>query len=341
LINSQNGLCTSFAPGLQIEPGGIGFITQSGAFGGSFLMQLADQPQVLGFSKFAHVGNMSDVSNVELLAYLGQDPQTRVIGIYMEGVTDGRKLLDTARQVTRHKPVFVLKVGSTTAGSQAAQSHTGTLAGSDRVYDAAFKQSGMVRVATMEALVDACKAASLLPLPTGNRVCILTEAGGPGIIAMDEIGSQAQLALAALQAGTIAQLKRILPDMAVVSKTDGYIDMTAAAMEAEHAGALKLILQDPGVDQVLGITVPPTFLPAIDVAESIVEVVREYHHFVSTQQRCKPVAFCLMRGEAMQSARKLLEENSIPTFDTPDRAARALIHLNQARRALKTHEIQL
>ncbi|MCJ7622104.1 MAG: CoA-binding protein [Anaerolineaceae bacterium] len=321
LINAHNRLCTGFAPGLKIRKGGIGFITQSGAFGASFLMLAGDQPQVLGFSKFAHVGNMADVSNIELLEYLGEDPDTNVLGMYIEGVRDGRGFLNAARQITRRKPIFVLKVGITDAGSSATFSHTGTLAGSDRVYEAAFKQAGIVRVAGLDELLDACKGASMLPRPKGRRICVLTEAGGPGIIAMDELDRDPYLQQAQLDAHTKHQLEVLLPPMAMICKPDGYIDMTAAALEREHAEALRLILKDPAVDSVLLISVPPTFLPAMDLAGEIADVIKAYD---------KPVAVCLMRGEVMASARGYLESRQIPTFDTPEAAVRALADFTKA-----------
>ncbi len=321
LINSDNGLCTSFAPGVHLESGNIGFITQSGAFGGSVLMLAGDQPKPLGFNKWAHVGNMADVSNLEILEYFGSDEKIKTIGMYLEGVSDGRALLKIAREISSQKPIFLLKVGRTDLGSKATLSHTGTLAGSDQVYEAAFTQSGIVRVNNMEELVDALKASSMLPKPNGRNICVLTEAGGPGIIAMDEIAKDNYLKLAQISKTTRTSLKDILPSMAMVCKPNGYIDMTAAAMEKEHEKSLQLVLEDPNVDSVILITLPPTFLPAINVAQCIEPIIKSQN---------KPVVVCLMKGEAMNAARKFLEENGIPTFDTPDRAARAMINITKA-----------
>ncbi len=321
LICADNKLCTGFIPGLKIKKGSLGFITQSGALGGSFLMLAGDQAEPFGFSKFGHVGNMSDVTNLELLEYYGKDPETEAIAMYLEGVQDGRALMRLAREITARKPIFVLKVGRTEIGSRATLSHTGALAGSDQVYSAALRQAGIVRVETLEELLDASRAATMLPRPRGPRICVLTEAGGPGIIAMDEIGRDATLQLASISQGTRLKLERCLPPMAMICKPDGYVDMTAAAMEKEHAEGLRLILEDPGVDSALLISLPPTFLPAIDVARAVAEVIR---------QQQKPVAVCFMRGEAMLEARRYLEQRNIPTFDTPDRAARAMIDLTRA-----------
>jgi len=321
VINPRTKLCTGFAPGLTLTPGRIGFITQSGAFGGAFLMACGSQPAPMGFSKFGHVGNMSDVDVLELLLYYAADEETKAISMYMEGVRDGRRFLRIASEVTRRKPVFALKVGRNELGSHAALSHTGALAGSDRIYDAALRQVGVERIATFDDLVDVSKAAATLPQPAGNRVCVLTQAGGPGIIAMDEIGQEGSLVLALLQESTRAALEDLLPPMAMVCKPNGYIDMTAAALEDAHARALQIVLDDPGVDSVVFVTLPPTFLPAMDVARAVAPV---------ASSASKPVVSCFMHGHAMTEARAHLEQHGVPTFDTPDRAARALIHLTHA-----------
>ena len=321
VINPRTKLCTGFAPGLTLTPGKIGFITQSGALGGAFLMSCGSQPHPLGFSKFGHVGNMSDVDVLELLLYCSDDKETQAISMYLEGIRDGRRFLRIAREVTQKKPVFALKVGRTTLGSRAARSHTGALAGSDRIYDAALRQAGIERISRFDDLVDVSKAAASLRAPKGSRVCVLTQAGGPGIIAMDEIGQEGSLILAPLKNSTRSALERVLPPMAMICKPNGYIDMTAAALAEAHAQALGIVLEDPTVDSVVFVTLPPTFLPAIDVARAVAPI---------AGAAGKPVVTCLMHGHAMNEARCYLEQRGIPTFDTPDRAARALIHFTHA-----------
>jgi len=323
VINPRTKLCTGFAPGLTLIPGKIGFITQSGALGGAFLMACGSQPSPMGFSKFAHVGNMSDVDVLDLLLYYSDDEDTQAISMYMEGIRDGRTFLRIAREVTRMKPVFMLKVGRTELGSHAALSHTGAMAGSDRIYAAAFRQAGIERIFSFDDLVDVSKAAAYLPVPKGNRVCVLTQAGGPGIIAMDEIAREGSLVLAPLVPSTRSALEDLLPPMAMICKPNGYIDMTASALAEIHAQALQTVLDDPNVDSVVFITLPPTFLPAIDVARAVAPVV------VGAD---KPVVTCFMHGYAMNEARSHLEGLGIPTFDTPDRAALALIHWTHATR---------
>jgi acetate---CoA ligase (ADP-forming) len=315
IINPLRKLCTGFAPGVRLISGNIGYITQSGAFGGAFLMLAADQPRPLGFAKFGHVGNMCDVSNLELLEFYGNDPGIRVIVVYLEGVRDGREFINIASRISPKKPILVLKAGRTEGGSQAILSHTGTLAGSDSIYDGAFKQCGVIRLNTMAELLDSAKAISFLPKPRGENFCILTEAGGPGIICMDEIVSAGVLKPANLSQRTKHKLKNLLPSMAMICQPAGYVDMTAAALIKEHAESLRLILADRDVNSVIVISIPPTYLPAMDVAKALVPVIKKYE---------KPVLVCFMRGKPMAEARAHLEENGIPTFDSPEGAAKAL-----------------
>jgi acetyltransferase len=279
------------------------------------------QPKPLGFARFGHVGNMCDVSNVELIEEYGNDPKIEVILVYLEGVKDGREFMRVASQVTQNKPVLVLKVGRTEIGSKATISHTGTLAGTDAVYSGAFKQCGVVRVNTMQDLIAGGKAISMLPKPRGKRICILTEAGGLGVVSMDEVEAGGVLELAPMSQDTCEKLTALLPPAAMVCKPNGYVDTTAAAMAKEFGDAMRLALFDPNVDMVLLNSIPPTFLPPMDVAQAIVPVVKEFN---------KPVVACFTVTQAVAETRCYLEENEIPTFDAPDDAVRALAMLTQA-----------
>ncbi len=321
IMNPDLRLVTGFHPGISLVPGNLGYVTQSGAFGGSLVTLALSQPRPLGFARFGHVGNMCDVSNVELIAEYGNDPKVGVILVYLEGVKDGREFMRVASQVTRKKPVLVLKVGRTEIGSRATLSHTGTLAGADAVYSGAFKQCGVVRAHTMHDLIAGAKAISMLPKPRGNRVCILTEAGGMGVVSMDEVEAGGVLELAPMSRETCEKLTALLPPMAMVCRPKGYVDTSAAAMAREFGDAMRLILSDPNVDMVVLNSIPPTFLPAMDVAQAIVPVVKEFD---------KPVAACFTVNETVVETRRYLEENGIPTFDAPDDAVRALALLTQA-----------
>lgn len=321
VANPDNKLNTGFAPGMKLIPGNVGYITQSGAFGGALMMFAGEQPNPLGFAKFGHVGNMCDISNLEILEYYGEDPKVEVVAMYMEGVRDGREFMDIAARVGKKKPVLVMKVGRSELGAKAALSHTGSLAGSDKVYESAFKQCGVIRLNTIEELTDGVKAVSVYPKVKGNRVCILTEAGGPGIVCTDTICDLPGVELAPVTEETRRKLTELLPPMAMICKPNGYIDMTAAVSPQQQADSLRLVLSDPNVDMVVLIGLPPIFRNALELAKTVVPVVKEFN---------KPVAVCFMRGEPMAAARTYFEENGVLTFDTPERAASALQTLGRA-----------
>jgi acetyltransferase len=293
---------------------------------GSIMLLAEDQPKPLGFSKMAHVGNMCDIDTLDVLSYYGEDNETEVIVLYMEGFNKGRALIDKVKEITSGKPVIVLKVGRNDLGAKAAYSHTGTLAGKDEIYDAAFKKSGITRVNGLRELIDSAKAFSMQPLPEGNRISILTEAGGPGTMAMDELGKYSQIKLASISEKRHRQLRQILPPIAIICQPDGYIDMTAAAMEKHHREALEIVLEEDNVDGVILISVPPTFLPPMDLAREIIDTI--------TKSK-KPVLTCLLAGKWVYEARKLLEENSIPTFDTPEQAVKAMINMINRKKYLE------
>lgn len=321
LMNPSTKLVTGFHPGVRLIPGSLGYVTQSGALGGTLLTMALNQPRPMGFARFGHVGNMCDVTSTELIQEYGDDPLVAGIVVYLEGVRDGRELVRVAAQVTRKKPVLVLKVGRTEIGSRAALSHTGNLAGTDAVYSGAFRQSGVVRANTMQDLIAGAKAIAMLPRPPGNRVCILSEAGGLGVVAMDEVAACGVLELAPMSQDTCERLTAQLPPMAMVCKPNGYVDTSAAAMAEDFREALRLVLSDANVDMVVLNCIPPTFLPAMKVARAVVPVIRESN---------KPVAACFTVGESVAEARRYLEDNGVPTFDTPDAAVRALAMLTQA-----------
>lgn len=328
VMNTSNHLDTTFAAGIRQIPGGMSVISQSGALGASIMMFATNLPVPIGFAKWAHVGNQADVDVLEIMKYYCDDPETRVIAMYMEGLDNAREFCSVARSVARDKPVVVLKVGRSEAGQGAAASHTGSLAGSDMIYEAAFRQAGILRVNTVEELLDAAKAISMQPLPQGNRILVLTEAGGPGIIAMDELGLSGSTVPAKLAPETIEALRQVLPPMAIVDHTEGYVDMSAAADERQHAEALRLVLCDPGVDGVVHLSVPPTFLQPGLLGELSAQSISNVR---------KPVTVCYLAGEWVKPARETLEAGGVPTFDMPERAARAMVNL--VRRAQLVREV--
>lgn len=332
VINTSVHLDTTIEPTVEQVQGGISIFSQSGAMAGAILLMLEEQPVPLGFSKWAHVGNMCDVNTLDVLDYYGQDDSTEVICLYMEGFDEGRALMEKAAHITHEKAVLVLKVGRNELGAKAAFSHTGSLAGKDEVYDAAFRKCGITRVENLFEMIDTAKAMSMLELPKGNRVCILTEAGGPGSMAMDELGKHPHMQLAHISEEGVKKLKSILPAMALVCEPDGYIDMTAAAMGDAHADALKVVLDEPEVDAVILISVPPTFLPPEDVSTALIS--KEYG-----PNKEKPVLTCFLAGKWVRGAHKMLEENGWPTFQTPEQAVRAIAKMTQRAIYLKKVEV--
>lgn len=331
VMNTDNRLDTTFAAGIKKIKGSMSLISQSGSLGASIAAFSVNQAVPIGFAKWAHVGNQCDVNVLDMLKYYKDDEQTKSIAMYMEGIDNAREFMEVAKEITPKKPIIILKVGRSELGSGAAASHTGSLAGSDALYDAAFEQAGIIRVGTIDELLDTSKAISMQPLPKGNRIAVLTEAGGPGIISVDEIGLGDTAVLAKFSKKTLQRLREVLPPMAIIDHTDGYVDMSAAANEEEHAEALKIILEDEGVDGVIHLSVPPTFLIPKKMGEMSAEAIKQYN---------KPVTVCYLAGDWVQEGREALEKEGIPTFDMPDRAAKAMINMVKRRLMLDAMEEQ-
>ncbi len=329
IMNTENRIDTTFAAGIKKVPGSMSFISQSGSLGASIAAFSVNQAIPIGFAKWAHVGNQCDVNVLDVLKYYKDDEATRSIAMYVEGIDDAREFMEVAREITKEKPIIILKVGRSELGSGAAASHTGSLAGTDVLYDAAFEQAGIIRVETIEELLDTAKAISMQPLPKDNRIAVLTEAGGPGIISVDEIGLGDTAVLAKFSDKTIERLREALPPMAIVDHTDGYVDMSAAADEKHHAEALKIVLEDDGVDGVVHLSVPPTFLKPKEMGELSAEAIKKYN---------KPVTVCYLAGEWIREGREALEREGIPTFDMPDRATRAMVNMVKRRFMLNAME---
>ena len=248
MIDAYSGFNTNFD--ISAYPkGGVSILTQSGAFANSFLFW-AERLRLVGISKFASIGNMADVSMSDLLSYLKDDDSTRVIAIYMEGFPNPREFFEVAREVSAVKPIVAFKSGKSDIGSTAALSHTGSVAGSDALYDGAFKQAGIIRAEYAE-FYDTVRAFSKQPVPKGNRVSILTHMGGPGTICMDELSATHELQLAKLSPETETALKSICAPMANIGHPDGYVDLTAAHYENLHNQVLQILFQDENVDMVL------------------------------------------------------------------------------------------
>lgn len=308
VIDTITPLNASFAA-LMPNPGGIAFMSQSGALCTAILDW--SKTAGIGFSRFVSLGNKGDVDEVALLQAWGGDPQNRVILAYLEGINNGPAFVETARVVTKQTPVIAIKSGTTQAGTRAIASHTGSLAGSEKAYEAAFMQSGILRATTMEELFDYALAFAYQPLSTGNRIAIVTNAGGPGIIATDA-AERSGLALAQFNPETIATLQRDLPPTASVFNP---IDVIGDARSDRYRVALAAALADPNVDAVLVLFTPQAGSEPEVTAQVIADLSAGQH---------KPVITSYMGAASLGPALELLNANRIPNYAFPERAVAAL-----------------
>lgn len=320
VIDTHTPVNTTFVMGMP-QPGDIGFVSHSGAIC-AVVIDWARGAGV-GFSRIVSLGNQVDVDETELLAALAGDPHTRVITAYIEGVADGRAFVETMAAAARHKPALVIKAGQGESGARAVASHTGALAGSAEVFDAALRRGGVLRAATMEELFDWARALAWQPLPQGDRVAVLTNAGGPAILAVDALEA-AGLQLAPLTDETRAYLRQRLPPAASLANP---VDVLAGSGPATYAVALDALISDPTVDAVIVVQAPQDwFLPA-----SLAEVVGE----VAAVHR-KPVLASIMGLASVDQAAAILHRRRIPNFAFPERAASALAAMLARRRWLDT-----
>ncbi len=302
-------LNASFARRMPL-PGNIALISQSGAIGVAALEYA--QAEQIGLSKFVSVGNKADINENDLLAYLEDDPQTDVILLYLEDLTDPKGFIDLARKISRRKPLLAIKAGRTEEGAKAASSHTGALAGSDEAYDSLFAQCGVVRVESLEELFGYAMAFANQPLPQGNRVAIVTNAGGPGIMTTDACVRHG-LTLASFQEATHTRLAKALPRAANVSNP---VDVLGDAGEERYAVALDSVLGDEGVDGAIVASTPQIMTDIPAIASTIAGVAPKYG---------KPLLVSLMStGEAMERALATLTAARLPHYRFPTDAARAL-----------------
>jgi acetate---CoA ligase (ADP-forming) len=265
---------------------------------------------------------MADVQMAELLMFLKTDESTRVIGIYLEGLSDPREFFQAAREVAAVKPIVIFKSGSSEMGSTAALSHTGSVAGADAIYDGACRQARLMRAKSVAEFYETLRAFAKQPIPAGNRVCVLTHMGGPGTICIDQISTLSSLKMAEFSPGTHSSLKRILSPAANVGHPSGYIDLTAAHYENLHNQVLKLLFQDKNIDAVIQILAPSAFL---DQALLAAEIASAYE---SQGGAKKPLLNVVTFGDFADELRRRLEEAGLPTFDHPDMVARVAGNLS-------------
>ncbi len=306
----------SFASG-PVAPGRVALLSQSGAVGTSVLDWAAEKG--VGFSAFVSVGTMLDVDFADLMDYFADDAATRGIVLYMESVGDVRKFLSAARGVSRTKQVIVVKAGRHEAGARAAASHTGALAGSDAVFDAAFRRAGVLRVATIPELFDMSETLALQPPPRGPALAVVTNAGGPGVMAADAL-LLAGGKLAPLAPETLAALDAALPPC--WSHADP-VDVLGDATPERFRLAAEVCVQDPTADGLLVLLTPQAMTDPTATARAVAD---------ATRAAGKPVLACWMGGAAVRPGRDVLAGAGVPTFDAPEPAVAAFLHMVEYRR---------
>jgi len=311
VLNTETAVSmnATFAPATP-PPGPVAFMSQSGAMGLSIL----DYAESLGIgiSMFVSVGNKADVSGNDLLDYWRDDPGTSLILLYIESFGNPERFVQIAQEITRSKPICIVKSGRTGAGARAAASHTGALAQTDLATDAVLRQAGAIRAQTVEELFDYASAFSNQPLPEGRRVAIVTNAGGPGIMLADALEALG-LEVAPLAPESRRQLRAALPEEASVKNP---VDMIASAGAASYELALDCVLRDPGVDAAIASFVPPLGIHTEDIARALVRTNETHPN--------KPLLSVLMGREGLPAGLKTLHAANVPGYLFPESAARAL-----------------
>ncbi len=292
------------------EAGNIGFLSQSGALCTAVLDYA--QAKHIGFSKFISFGNKADINEIDLLYYLGQDAKTKVILIYLEEISDGRGLMKAAREIIAEtgKPILAIKSGRTAAGASAAASHTGSLAGSDEITDAAMRQAGIIRCNNIEEMFNLATAFAYQPLPDNNRVAIITNAGGPGVLTTDATINEG-LQLAQFSEETTAMFKKTLPKTANIKNP---VDVIGDARADRYNIALSQALKDPNVDGVFVILTPQSMTDIEAIAREIVQVSGRYE---------KPIFTSFMGEKDVFAGIDILQRNRIPHYTLPETMAKA------------------
>jgi acetyltransferase len=297
------------------KPGNVAFLSQSGALGSAILDWAIHEN--IGFSNFVSVGSMIDVDFGDLIDYFGGDPKTKSILMYVEGITEARKFMSAARHFARTKPIIVVKSGKFSESAKAAASHTGSLSGEDGIYDAAFKRAGVVRVSEIADLFNTAEVLGTQPLPKGPNLAIITNAGGPGVMATDAlIGFGGQLAK--LNQKTLDSLNAVLPPF---WSHGNPIDVLGDAKADRYKAAVDAALNDDNVDGILIIFTQQAVSESVEIAKNIVELVRNKPY------QNKTILTSFMGFGAVQEANSILNANNIPTYTTPEQALKAYMYM--------------
>jgi acetyltransferase len=305
VIVPANNFNASFGGNLP-SAGATGYLSQSGAL----LAAILDMANAngIGFSKLISIGNKADIDELDVMKSLGSDPDTRVIAGYLESIEDGNSFIREAEKISHAKPIILIKSGGTSAGAKAASSHTGSLAGAETAYEAAFERSGVIRCNSIREQFDYAIAFANQPLPAGSSIAVITNAGGPGIMAADAI-ERKDLKFAKLAESTVEKLAGYLPPAANLYNP---IDILGDALADRYEFALNAVLNDPNVDIVLILLTPQAMTEVAATAEAVVKV--------SRQKKQKPVLACFLGANKVKEGIKILQNGKIPQYDSPESA---------------------
>ena len=309
VINTSVPMNTTFASSQPI-PGNIAFLSQSGALCTAVIDWAPKEG--LGFSVIVSLGNSADLNVVDFIEALREDENTRVIACYIEGISEGDRFVKVVGEVSRKKPIVILKAGLTSMGIRAVSSHTGSMAGSAVAYSTVFKRIGVIQVDSVEELFNYARAFASQPIPEGRGLAILTNAGGPGIVATDSC-EKSGLRLAWLSQETIEKLRAILPEQASIINP---VDVLGDASAERYKQALQILLDDPGVNSVIVILTPQAVTQPVKTAKAILNVYRSNPK--------KPILAVFMGGEAVAEAVKILRNNGIPVYEFPEEAVKTV-----------------
>jgi acetyl coenzyme A synthetase (ADP forming)-like protein len=305
IMNTENNLFASIE--VRALPGNTAFITQSGAFGGAVLMMAEEMS--FGFSKFVSYGNRCDVDEIDLIKYLENDPQTKVIAIYIEGLTKGREFLAQTKKTVSKKPIIVIKAGKSKAGMRATSSHTGSLAGEDKIYDAAFKQAGILRVDNVSEMFDLSRGLTNYHSIKGNRIAVVTNSGGPAVMTTDKL-EELGLVVPEPSESLKNKLKKILPPNVSLGNP---FDLLAYGSAENFASTCEAIA--PEYDAIIAIFVPTSFMDSTKIARALGGVKRKIN---------KPILASFMAGRLVKEGIEELKKYGIPNYEIGERCAKVI-----------------